>query len=60
EEAPRGVAQLTPVTTVTAGEQERLTLDEPGTGRYLVLWFTSLPEAEGGFRGEVAEVVVRG
>ncbi|MGH3335361.1 MAG: protein kinase family protein [Nocardioides sp.] len=60
DEAPRGVAQLSPVTTVTAGEQERLTLDEPGTGRYLVLWFTSLPEAEGGFRGEVAEVVVRG
>ncbi len=60
DDAPRGVAQLNPVANVTAGEQERVTLAEPGTGRFLVLWFTSLPEAEGGFRGEVAEVVVRG
>jgi serine/threonine kinase PknH len=58
--APPGVAQLTPVASVTAGAQERVTLDDPGTGRFLVVWFTSLPEAEGGFRGEVAEVVVRG
>ncbi len=60
EETPRGVAQLTPVASVTADEQQRVTLDVPGTGRYLVLWFTSFPEAEGGYRGEVAEVVVRG
>jgi serine/threonine kinase PknH len=58
--APRAVAQLTPVAEVTAGENERVTLDEPGTARYVVLWFTSLPQAEGGYRGEVAEVVVRG
>lgn len=58
--APVGVAQLTPVAEVTAGDQERVTLDEAGTGRYVVIWFTSLPEAEGGYRGEVAEVVVRG
>jgi hypothetical protein len=60
EDAPRGVAALTPVAILTAEEQERVTLDEPGTGRFLVIWFTSLPEAEGGYRGEVAEVVVRG
>ena len=60
DQAPRGVAGLTPVASVTAAEQERVTLDEPATGRFLVLWFTSLPEAEGGYRGEVAEVVVRG
>jgi serine/threonine kinase PknH len=58
--APVGVAQLTRVAEVTAEEQERVTLPEPGTGRYVVIWFTSLPEAEGGYRGEVAEVVVRG
>ena len=29
-------------------------------GRYLVLWWTSLPEADDGFRAELAEVVVRG
>ena len=60
DETPRGVAALTPVASVTADEQERVTLAEPGTGRFLVIWFTSLPEAEGGYRGEVAEVVVRG
>ncbi|HEX5861789.1 MAG TPA: hypothetical protein VFY58_08090 [Nocardioides sp.] len=58
--APVGVARLNPVADVTAGEQERVTLEAAGTGRYLVLWFTSLPEAEGGYRAEVAEVVVRG
>ena len=41
----------------------RLTLT-PGTGsvqgRYLVLWWTALPPVSGGFRAEIAEVVVRG
>lgn len=57
---PPGVAGQTPVATVTADDQERVTLEGPATGRFLTIWFTSLPEAEGGFRGEVAEVVVRG
>jgi hypothetical protein len=35
-------------------------LDDVATGRFLVIWFTSLPAAEGGYRGEIAEVVVRG
>jgi hypothetical protein len=60
DQAPSGIAGLTPVATVAAAEQERVTLDEAATGRFLVLWFTSLPAAEGGYRGEVAEVVVRG
>jgi len=55
-----GVAGQTPVATVTAKEQQRVSLDEPATGRYLTVWFTSLPAAEGGYRGEIAEVVVRG
>jgi hypothetical protein len=55
-----GVAGQDPVATVTAKEQQRVTLDEPTTGRYLTVWFTSLPAAEGGYRGEIAEVVVRG
>ena len=55
-----GVAGQTPVATVTADDLERVPLEEPATGRFLTIWFTSLPEAEGGFRGEVAEVVVRG
>jgi serine/threonine kinase PknH len=60
DDDPPGVAGQTPVATATAEEQERVTLDGPATGRFLTIWFTSLPEAEGGFRGEVAEVVVRG
>ncbi|WP_146207336.1 protein kinase family protein [Nocardioides silvaticus] len=30
------------------------------TGRYVVVWFTSLPVVSGGFRAGLAEVVVRG
>ncbi len=36
----------------------RTRFDEPATGRYLVIWLTALPEVDGGFRGEIAEVVV--
>lgn len=60
DKKPRGVAGLTPVAQVTEAEQERVTLDEPATGRFLVVWFTSLPAAEGGYRGEISEVAVRG
>ena len=38
----------------------RLTLDTPATGRYVVVWLTSLPFTDGGYRGEVDEVAVRG
>jgi hypothetical protein len=37
-----------------------VTLDEPVAGRYVVVWLTSLPQVDGGFRGEVAEVSVLG
>lgn len=35
---------------------------EPGAaeGRHLVVWLTSLPPVSGGFRGEIAEVEIRG
>jgi hypothetical protein len=57
---PTGVRDLTPVTSTEAKARQRLTLDEPVTGRYVVVWLTALPAIEGGYRGEVAEVVVRG
>ncbi|WP_121254017.1 hypothetical protein [Nocardioides ferulae] len=60
EEAPSGVAELEPVAEVVAAAKEQVTLEEPATGRYLTLWLTSLPAVPDGFRGEVAEVVVRG
>ena len=61
DQAPAAVRDSEPVarTTVT-GTQDRVSLDEPVTGRYLVVWLTSLPAIDGGFRGEVAEVAVRG
>jgi serine/threonine kinase PknH len=54
---PTAVAGLTPVVTETA--QTRLDAPVEATGRYVVVWLTSLPAVEGGFRGTVAEVVVR-
>ena len=60
-EAPAGVEELEPLTAVTAAPREDIVLDEPATGRYLTLWLTSLPPTDDGrFRGEIAEVVVRG
>jgi serine/threonine protein kinase len=37
-----------------------LTLDKPTTGRYVLIWLTKLPAVDGGFRGQLSEVVVRG
>lgn len=59
--APRGVRSLTPVATGTADQTTlSLPVDPPASGRYVTVWLTSLPEVKGGFRGAVAEVVVRG
>lgn len=61
DQAPSGVANLKPVAQVAgAGTEETTTLKSPATGRYLVVWLTSLPAVEGGFRGEIAEVVASG
>lgn len=65
-ERPDGAPTGDPVATVTGSGE--VSLVPTGTGgadalpaRYLVLWLTSLPEVAGGdFRGEIAEVVVRG
>ena len=37
-----------------------LTFDKPTKGRYVLLWLTKLPAVNGGFRGQIAEVTVRG
>jgi hypothetical protein len=61
DEAPTGVKGLTPVGSGAADQEHaRVTLDTPASGRYLTVWLTSLPTVEDGFRGEVAEVTVRG
>ena len=59
ETEPTAIADLTPLEEVTLDRtSSTTTLDEPVTGRYLVVWLTALPEVDGGFRGEIAEVVV--
>lgn len=57
---PGGIEGLTKVATANgAGTSVRLDLDQPVTTQYLVVWLTSLPPADGNFRGRVAEIVVR-
>jgi hypothetical protein len=46
-------------TTVT-GTHGVVRLDPAVSGRYVVVWLTSLPAVPGGFRGEIAEAVVKG
>jgi len=61
DEAPTGVADLTPEADETAdGTSASVALPDDASGRYLIVWLTALPPVQGGFRGEVAEVVVRG
>jgi len=58
--APTSADDLQRVARQTgAGNRATLDLDEPVTTRYLVVWLTKLPAADGGFRGQVAEIVVR-
>ncbi|GAA4372650.1 protein kinase family protein [Nocardioides caricicola] len=59
--APTAVEDLEPAAADTAdGTRTRVELDEPVTGRFVTVWLTSLPAVPDGFRGEVAEVAVRG
>ena len=34
--------------------------DEPAEGRYVLIWLTAVPSADGGYQGTIAEVGVRG
>jgi hypothetical protein len=42
------------------GTRGTVSLDQPVTGRYVVVWLTKLPPVAGGFRGGVADAVVKG
>ncbi len=42
-----------------AGPKLDLQLDDPVSTRYLVVWLTSLPPFSDGYKGQVAEIVVR-
>ncbi|MXG91372.1 protein kinase family protein [Nocardioides flavescens] len=63
--APTTVDGLTPAATGQVGRSGgaaagRISLPEAATGRYVLVWLTSLPAADGGFRGEMVDAVVRG
>jgi hypothetical protein len=60
DEAPTSLDQLEPVSEQrAAGATVTLAPAEPATARWVVVWLTALPSVDGGFRGQVAEVVVR-
>lgn len=67
DERPTAAPTGRPIASATA-QADDVTLDPVSsggagtavTGRYLLVWFTSLPQVSGGFRGGVAEVVVDG
>ncbi|MEZ5093574.1 protein kinase family protein [Nocardioides sp.] len=60
DDRPRFVKGLTEVTSTT-DEGDRLDVPlEGASARYVVIWLTSLPEVDGGFRGTIAEVGVTG
>ncbi len=59
--APTEVASLRRVAAANnAGGRSDLTLDQPVTTQYLVVWLTSLPPEGGNYRGRIAEIVVKG
>jgi hypothetical protein len=61
DQAPTAVKGLTPAGSGTADQEHtRVTFDAPVSGRYVTVWLTSVPSVEDGFRGEIAEVTVRG
>jgi hypothetical protein len=61
DQAPQNLAGLQPAGSATVtGTKGTVTLDQPVTGRYVVVWLTKLPVVPGGFRGGVAGAVVRG
>lgn len=59
-DSPTGVADLTPVGTADGDGDLTIALDEAVSGQFVTVWLTSLPAVDGGFRGSVAEVAVKG
>jgi hypothetical protein len=59
--SPSSLQGLAPAggTTVN-GTTGSVSLPPGSSGRYVVVWLTSLPAVPGGFRGEIAEAVVKG
>lgn len=60
QQPPTGVGDLTPAGETSGNGVITINLDEAVSARYVTVWLTSLPTVEGGFRGTISEVQVRG
>ncbi len=67
DEAPTSAGDISAVDAAlpvawsgSASGATEITLDEPVTGRYVVVWFTELPNDGGKYRGSIYEVEVLG
>ncbi len=59
-EPPDSVDQLDKVGAQnSAPERATLKLDPTPSTRYLLVWLTKLPKADGGYRGEITDITVR-
>ncbi|RLV48100.1 hypothetical protein D9V37_18640 [Nocardioides mangrovicus] len=57
---PTGIEGLAKIATrADAGTRLRLVPNRPVRTRYVVVWLTSLPPADGGYRGGISGVVIR-
>jgi hypothetical protein len=61
DDVPDNPEELTPVGEVQADTAAAtVDLDDAPTGRYLTIWFTSLPVVADGFKGGIVDLVVAG
>jgi len=61
DSVPDNPEKLTPLAQQQAAPASvSVTLDDAPTGRYLTIWFTSLPAVDGGFKGGIVDLVVAG
>ena len=61
ETVPANPEALTPVAEAEAAPAtSSIDLDGAPTGRYLTIWFTSLPDVDGGYKGGIVDLVVAG
>ena len=61
DDVPTNPEELTPVGQLpSAGASATVDLDDAPTGRYLTIWFTSLPSVDGGYKGGILDLVVAG
>jgi hypothetical protein len=61
DQVPGNPEELKPVAQLdNSGPSADTDLKDAPTGRYLIVWLTSLPRVDGGYRGGIVDVVVEG